>query len=108
MLGDMYRDGVYVPENKTIAYRIYRRGMDVIYPDHSSDAYPANRMRLGECFMKGYGCRQDQKLALTLLTEAKGVFEEQSRAGRIYAGSGLKRTEALLTELMEAMKDKES
>lgn len=97
--GDFYRDGKYVEENKTLAFKIYRHGIDVIPRDVKVDAYPVNLSRLADCLMHGYGCDIDYGIARNLLREAIMVFEQQKANGRFYADSGLKRARGLMEEL---------
>ena len=99
MLGDMYRDGKFVEEDKDMAFKIYREAYDKIPQEVFEDAYPQNLMRIGECLLKGYGCKHDEETAVRLLKDAKEMFELQIGYGRgMYAKNGLKNVKKLLRD----------
>ena|GEM_PF-3022863 len=99
MLGDMYRDGKFVEEDKNMAFKIYKEAYDKIPQKVFEDACPQNLMRIGECLLKGYGCKQDKETAVRLLKDAKEMFELQIDYGRgMYAEHGLEQVNKLLRE----------
>lgn len=99
MLGDMYRDGKFVEEDKDMAFKIYTEAYEKIPQKVFEDACPQNLMRIGECLLKGYGCKQDEETAIKLLKDAQEMFELQISYGRgMYAKHGLKQVNKLLKE----------
>ena len=100
MIGDMYRDGLFVQQDRKMAYSIYKTAYDKMNHMIFEDAYGSNMMRLGICYLNGYGCEKNVELAEDILNEAKEIFELQIDYGRgFYAEPGLKETEKLLRNI---------
>ena len=105
-LGDMYRDGKYVEKDRNMAFKIYTDGYNMIPHEVKVDAYPQNLMRIGECYLYGFGCNRNDELAFKLLNEAREVFELQIDYGNIYAKKGLKRLDAIIKKEQDYQKTK--
>ena len=100
-LGDMYKDGIYVPKDERMAFSIYNHCFDIVKRDDSNDAYPGVLRRLGECLYKGIGVEADVTVAKNLLKESIEIYERQIDEGNYYAKLSVKRAKELLAEIVE-------
>lgn len=98
-LGDMYKDGIYVPKDERMAFSLYSYCYDVVRRDSSNDAYPGVLRRIGECFLRGIGVSADISRAKRLLEDAVEIYETQIEDGNYYAKLSIKRAKSLLEEI---------
>ena len=99
MLGDMYRDGLYVPKDEIMAVKLYDQCYRTVPHDATNDAYPACLVRLAECWYRGVGVVVNHIKGYQLLQEAENVYEIQISGGNYYAKLGLERVKKDIAEV---------
>lgn len=104
-LGDMYREGLYVPKDEYMAFRLYDQCYDVVPHDATNDAYPACLVRIAECLYKGIGTVVNHVVAYDLLKEAENIFNLQIENDNYYAKLCIERVTKDLRELEELQEE---
>lgn len=107
MLGDMYRDGIYVTKDEQMAFSLYDRCYREVPHKLNMDAYPACLVRLGECFYKGIGINVNDVIAKNMLEEARYIYQQQIEAGNYYARLCIDRVNKDLEEVYALIKEAE-
>jgi len=98
-LGDMYRDGIYVPKDERMAFSMYEKCYHVVSHDASNDAYPACLVRLAECLYHGIGTEINRSVACNMIKEAERILRIQMEQGNYYAELCIKRVEKDMAEM---------
>ncbi len=70
-IGDMYRNGYYVPKNEQEAFCIYMRCLETMTPETEPFAAGPVYLRLGRMFLDGTGADRDAKTALLCFQKAE-------------------------------------
>lgn len=74
-LGDMYKKGVFIEKDSSMAFDFYQLALGYCYP--KDEVYPDVLIRVGESFLDGVGVQADVVKALKYLTEAEGYMYEK-------------------------------
>ncbi len=104
-LGDLYKDGKFVPKNSVYAFKLYNHAFNALRQEEDENIEPDIRFRLGEAFLHGVGITPDIHLAFNLLSQALSGFYDRRKTDP-FVGSLIKRTKDLLLEA-EALLDQE-
>lgn len=73
-IGDMYRNGYYIPQNEAEAFCIYRRCEETMTEAALLLVGADVMMRLGDCYFSGIGTQVDDKKALEYYQKAERLF----------------------------------
>ena len=88
-LGDMYRAGLPVEEDRDRAFALYSEAWDVIDGDEDDDSYADVALRLGMCCHYGWGTGVDLPKALELVTLARDRCVKWLKQGFVQEAAGL-------------------
>ena len=91
MIADMYRNGYYLLQDKTEAFRIYSRCIDLINKDRErAPAYDADvYVRFADCLLHGTGCEKDPLAALYWAQRAEYEFRRRESRNESCARDGI-------------------
>ena len=87
-IGDMYANGLYVEENKDVAFMMYDKAYQSI--DDDCDVVGDICLRMGNCFYYGNGCEKDIQTALFFYQRAELFLYDRIKNGDIYKKKALK------------------
>ena len=106
-LGDMYRDGLYVEQDKGEAYRLYKRAYDLLSEKNNYNGADVC-MRLAELFYKGDspGAGLDLHKALYFAQRAEREFEIRAESENSYVLNYMFRMRELQNKIREELDEK--
>ena len=101
-LGDLYKDGLFVPKNQVYSFKLYNQAFRSLRQDEDSNIEADIRFRLGDAFLHGIGIASDIPLALDLLSHALSGFYRRRKTDP-FVGSLIEKTKALILEAEDKM-----
>ncbi len=99
-LGDMYVNGYYVEQNESYAFMLYSRAFEQAQDD--TEALPDAQLRLGKCYLYGWGVEPDYELSYMFLSLSLiGLYKR--RAYDPFVKGVIAKTKKLLAEVQEEL-----
>ena len=90
-IGDMYKNGYYVSQDFTEAFRIYSHCLNIVNNDQDAEKADGADIyvRLADCLLNAVGCEKDALKALFWATRAECEFRVREADGRPFARHGI-------------------
>lgn len=90
-IGDMYKNGYYVSQDPTEAFRIYSHCLNIVNNDQEAEKADGADIyvRLADCLLNAVGCEKDALKALFWATRAECEFRVREADGRPFARHGI-------------------
>jgi hypothetical protein len=82
-IGDMYLNGYYVQKNPTEALNIFEYCKSLLNDDNAGFAAGPVFLRLGNCYLNGWGTKPDYVYALKLYHRAEGFLLDMVKSGDV-------------------------